>query len=84
MLPMNALTKSVIAALDAVPCSDRKLAEAAGVQPASIARARTGQRPIPPAVADALAAALLRWARDCQRGARAIRKARTPRKGTAR
>jgi DNA-binding transcriptional regulator YdaS (Cro superfamily) len=78
---MNALTKSVLAVLDAVPCSDRKLAEAAGVQPASLSRARQGRRPITADVADAIAAALERWARECQRGARAIRNASKPRKG---
>lgn len=69
------LTHSVCAALDAVPCSVRKLADASGVQPSTLTRIRQGEREATPATADKLAAALEEWATVCSTHARAIRRA---------
>lgn len=82
LAPVNAgqhivamLTRTVCAALDAVPCSIRKLAAASGVQPSTLTRIRQGDRPATPATADRLAEALEEWADLCTTHARAIRRA---------
>jgi hypothetical protein len=69
------LTKTVCAALDAVPCSIRKLADASGVQPSTLTRVRQGDRVATPATAARLADALEGWAALCTTHARAIRRA---------
>jgi transcriptional regulator with XRE-family HTH domain len=78
------LTRTVIAAVRAAPCSDRALAAAAGVPPSTLARLRTGEREATVAVAQAIAGALDRWSADCASAAWRVRRAvggpRTPRR----
>lgn len=60
------LTETVREALENNPCSDRALAEKAGVQQSTVSRIRNGERSCTPRVAEALADALAEWAEACR------------------
>ena len=55
------------------PTSPRTLARAAGVSPALVYRAASGERTLTPAVAERLAATLDSWAADCAEAAEQLR-----------
>jgi hypothetical protein len=61
---MDKLTRSALRALDAIPGSDRQKALAAGVQPSTITRLRSGERPATPDTARRIEAALRQWLRE--------------------
>lgn len=61
--------------LDQVPCSDRALAQEAGVPQSTISRIRTGERGCTPEVAGALADALKRWGERCEAAEAELRRA---------
>lgn len=61
--------------LDRVPCSDRALAQEAGVPQSTISRVRTGERGCTPEVARALADALARWSKACESAEDDLRRA---------
>lgn len=59
------LTDAIRRALDLAPCSDRALAEEAGLAHSTLSRIRAGTRGASPAVALAIADALARWSEGC-------------------
>ncbi len=79
---MDEVTDAVRKAIDAAPCSMRRLAEAAGVDHAALVRIRSGERTATRDVAVRVAAALEAWASDCRESARTIRQAAKRRRGT--
>lgn len=71
----QALTRAVAKAAQEAPASARALALAAGVPPSTLCRIEAGEREATVAVGRAVAEALRRWARDCDRLARRIENA---------
>jgi lambda repressor-like predicted transcriptional regulator len=69
------LRKAMIEALEAAPCSTRKLAREAGVSHALLQMVRDGNRTCTPQVAKAVADALEKWSRECQVAAQGLREA---------
>jgi len=61
------LTRAVVAAVRAAPCSLRALADAASVPPSTLSRIVTGTRAATPAVAAAVSRALRVWGARCDR-----------------
>ena len=74
MTHMNRLTDSVQQALVAVP-NVSALAKEAGVSQSLLARIQAGERQATPAVAEKVAAALMRWGKTYSRAATRIRQA---------
>ncbi len=72
---MDKVTDAVRNAIDAAPCSVRRLADAADVDHSLLVRIRSGERAATLAVAMKVQAALETWTQDCGDAARAIRRA---------
>jgi DNA-binding XRE family transcriptional regulator len=71
----NALTLAVLAALDELPGSERKLARAADVSHATLGAIRRGDFNATPKIAEKVASALEAWAATSQKNATRIRRA---------
>ena len=65
----DSLTRAVLAALDAAPCSLRALAREAGLSHTILQNVRNGTRAVTPALARRVAKALSGWATRCQQSA---------------
>lgn len=68
----SALTKATRRALRAAPCSLRALAREARVVHTTLAEIDRGELGASPAVARAVAKALLRWGTRCQKAAKGL------------
>jgi len=66
------LADAVRSALDSAPCSDRRLALAAGIPPSTLSRIRKRERGATPEVARALADALARFETRCGESERTL------------
>ena len=75
---MSKLASEVARAVEAQPCSLRKLAAAAGVSDTLLRKIVQGDRTATPATARAVAEALERWARNASASARRLRAATGP------
>jgi transcriptional regulator with XRE-family HTH domain len=62
-------------ALELAPCSDRALANLAGVTPSTVSRVRAGERGATREVTTQLADALGRWAAECAEAEVLLRRA---------
>jgi len=71
----NDVSRAVAKAIKQAPCSVRALAREAGVPHVSLALIVAGTRNATPAVAKAVATALKRWSRKCERAATHIEEA---------
>ena len=72
-MPNEELTATVIAAIEAAPCSPRALAREAGVPHSTLSRIKSGERGATVAVAIAVADALERWAQRTHAESQRIR-----------
>lgn len=72
---MDDLTKALVRAVRAAPCSIRALCREAGVDPSNVAKILRGDLGASPEVAGALAGALQRWGQRCVDQAKAVRRA---------
>ena len=72
---MDQVTDAVRNAINAAPCSLRRLADAADVDHSLLVRIRHGERAATLDVAMKVQAALETWAHNCGDAARAIRRA---------
>ena len=72
---MDRTTAAVRYAIDKVPCSLRRLAEAAGVDHSVLVRIRSGERQATQDVAEKVRDALASWASECQSAERTLRRA---------
>ena len=72
---MDKVTDAVRNAINAAPCSVRRLADAADVDHSLLVRIRSGERAATLDVAMKVQAALETWTQDCGDAARAIRRA---------
>jgi len=59
------LVDAFVRALDAAPCSDRRLAREAGLSPALLSSIRNGTRDATPEAVQKIAEALARWGQNC-------------------
>ena len=75
------LTFAVQRALEAAPCSIRRLAVAADVPHSTLVRIQSGERAATLAVAEAVIEALEQWGNDCIRAARQLRQVTRKQKG---
>ena len=73
---MHKTTAAVQYAIDHVPCSLRRLADAAGVDHSVLVRIRSGERQATRDVAEKVRDALASWASECQSAERILRRAR--------
>ena len=71
---MDRLANALLAAIDVSPCSERALAQAAGIDHSLLIRIRNGERSATPVVADKIADALEAWSEDCSRAAQRLRR----------
>ena len=69
------LTRAVLAALDAAPCSLRALAREADLSHTVLVHIRAGKRAVTPALARRVAKALRTWATACQQSSDRITRA---------
>jgi transcriptional regulator with XRE-family HTH domain len=69
------LGEAVREALELAPCSDRALANLAGVPPSTVSRVRAGERGATREVTTQLADALSRWAAECAEAEIILRRA---------
>lgn len=68
----TSLTRAVQAAISSAPCSVNRLAQAAGVPQSTLSRIESGIYEASPPVAAAVAKALQRWSKQCERAAARI------------
>ena len=66
LMTMSDLAEAVRKAVEGAPCSERMLAEEAGIDQSILVRIRSGDRNATPAGARKVADALARWADQCQ------------------
>lgn len=72
-MPTDPLTTAVRRALRDAPCSVRALAREAGVPHSTLVRIQAGDLNASPALADAVARALLTWASRCEHAAAVVK-----------
>ncbi len=75
------LTVTVQRALEAAPCSIRRLAVAADVPHSTLVRIQSGERAATLAVAEAVIEALEQWGKNCTGAARQLRQVTRKQKG---